>query len=451
MNKVLKYAGSLLFGALMLTACSPDSYDGPDLGAIPVAANYEDCVKVTVDQATNYAYFHFNAAPGVTPVWIIDGSSYNGEFTAKKYYRKAGTYSVQCKVKNRNGISDGAIERKFTVEKTKMNGFGGFDTNSDYNLFKGATMTQAPGFYAPGWSQIADPVARMSGTDFSITLPEATTDQWQAQVPFTTNISTTATAETYDFSVILTCSTDHPGVTVKFTNPNDDNDFYFAERVPLKAGEPFCYYETKLPSRDIQNLKLFIDFGGNPAGAEFVVENLVFIPTSKNDIEAPEKGEPEPVWVDVASADNLWNQANPTPGKWYYAPNWAQIADPTVKESGRSYSFTLPEATYDRWQAQFPIETTLGIADDTEYDFLAIIESSTEFKALVKLTDASDDNNFFFAKEVKLTAGGETRFFVKQAKLPSPCEKLKLFFDFGFNPANTDIVIKDIIIQKHRE
>ena len=42
MNKVLKYAGSLLFGALMLTACSPDSYDGPDLGAIPVAANYAE-------------------------------------------------------------------------------------------------------------------------------------------------------------------------------------------------------------------------------------------------------------------------------------------------------------------------------------------------------------------------------------------------------------------------
>ena len=442
-----------LFTVTLLTACSPESYDSPN-GDIPVAADYENCVTVTVDQDTNYAYFHFDAMPGVTPVWIIDGSSYTADFTAKKYYRKAGDYSVACKVKNANGISDGTITRTFHVDKTVMNGFGGFDVNSDKNLFKTATVTQAPGYYAPGWNPIADPpVTKGAGNDFTVVLPEATFEQWQAQVPFDTNISTVAEDDvTYDFSVILTATQDHGGVTIKLTNPYDDNDFYFAERQPLTAGEPVCFYVTKMPSRSISNLKLFFDFGGNAAGTEVVVENLVFIKSSDNDIEAPEKSEPEPVWVALDSDDNLWNKAGNVTYDWWYAPGWSLIAGPAVTQNGRAYSFTLPEGTTDRWMAQFSLVTEIGIADTSvEYDFIAIIESSNDFTGLVKLTDASDDNNFFFADEVKLYAGSEARFVARQKTIPNACEKLKLIFDFGGNPAGTEITVRDIILQVHRD
>ena len=236
---------------------------------------------------------------------------------------------------------------------------------------------------------------------------------------------------------------------VKFTNPNDDNDFYFAEEQVLKAGEPICFYMTEMPSRTIENLKLFFDFGTCPDGTEVSVENLVFIEHSKNEIVAPSKEEPEPVWRE---SENLWLTANPTLLPGYYAPGWAQIADPNVTIDGDVITIALPQATTDRWQAQVPFSTTLGITDvNQEYDFLAVIESNTSFKAMVKLTDANDDNNFFFANEKDLVAGGETRVVARQCKLGNPAESLKLFFDFGGNPTNTEIRITKIIFQTHKE
>ena len=79
------------------------------------------------------------------------------------------------------------------------------------------------------------------------------------------------------------------------------------------------------------------------------------------------------------------------------------------------------------------------------------VESSSDFTGLVKLTEDGNDDNFFFADEVKLFAGSEVRFVARQKTIPSPCEKLNLFFAFGGNPAGTSITIKDIILQKHRD
>lgn len=452
MNKIFKLIGCAALGVMALASCSPEDFTSPN-GNLPVAANYEDNVTVTVDQETNYAYFNFKSAKGVTPVWVIDGNYASGDFSAKKYYRKAGTYSVECWVKNANGLSKDSIAREFTIDKTIMNGFGGFDSKSDKNLFKTATVKKSSCYYAPGWSQIADPDVKMNGNDFTVVLPAATFEKWQCQIPMETNICTKAEEDvTYDFSVILTSNTDHGGVTIKLTNPDNDGDFYFEEQQKLKAGEPVCFYITKMPSRDIDNLKLFFDFGGNAENTEVVVENITFMKSSDNEIEAPEKGEPEPVWVAIDSEDNLWNKANPVQADWYYAPGWNSLPAPDVKVNGRSYTFTLPNATWERWQAQLPYNTDLGFSDtDTEYDFIAVIESSTEFTAHVKLSDVSDNTNALFDEDTKLVAGGEKRFFVTKAKMPKACEKVELRFDFGTNPDNTEITIKDIILQKHRE
>ena len=452
MNNIFKFVGGVLLGALTLTACSPEDYSSPNGNNVPVAENYKDNVVINVSQDENTAYFTFKSSPGVTPVWIIDGTQYSADFTAKKYQRKAGDYTVDLKVKNANGISEDVVTFKYHIDKTRMNGFGGFDVDSPDNLFKKATIKNVPGYYATGgdWHDPGVPLSiSTAGGDVSVTIPVGTEQRWQCQVPFETTVSTKAAAGvTYDFSCILTSNKDFTAM-VKFTNPQDDDDFYFAEEQVLKAGEPVCFYMTEMDSRDIQNLKLFFDFGGCPDATEVTVENLVFIEHSKNKIEAPEKEIPEPVWRE---AENLWATANPTLVPGYYAPGWAQIADPTVTIDGGVITIPLPAATTDRWQAQVPFDTSLGISNvDDEYDFLAVIESNATFKAMVKLTDASHDDNFFFANEKELVAGGETRFVVRQCKLPKPAEKMKLFFDFGGNPTNTEIRITKIILQTHKE
>ena len=106
MKNIFKYIAGVLVAGFAMTSCSPEDFTGAN-GNIPQASDYTDNFKVTVDQTTNYANFEFTSAPGVSPIWIIDGA-YQASYGFSKYYRKKGSYTVECKVKNANGISDGS-------------------------------------------------------------------------------------------------------------------------------------------------------------------------------------------------------------------------------------------------------------------------------------------------------------------------------------------------------
>lgn len=56
-----------LGGAMVFSACSEDSVYNVDINAVPMAADYADNINITVDQATNTAYFEFTGK-GVYPV-----------------------------------------------------------------------------------------------------------------------------------------------------------------------------------------------------------------------------------------------------------------------------------------------------------------------------------------------------------------------------------------------
>jgi hypothetical protein len=113
MKNIFKYMVGGLVAVFAITACSPEEFSGAD-GNIPQVSEYADNFKVTVDQETNYATFEFISAPGVSPVWIIDGA-YSGGFSFSKYYRKKGSYTVECKVKTVNGFSDGSVTKTFDI------------------------------------------------------------------------------------------------------------------------------------------------------------------------------------------------------------------------------------------------------------------------------------------------------------------------------------------------
>ena len=293
---------SLVKGALFallawgFTACSPEEFDSPTVAGIPVAADYEDAVRIVVDQETNYANFYFDAKKGVTPVWIIDGKNYSSDFTMSKYYRKAGDYSVEVKVANANGVSDGSISKTFHIDKTKMTGFGGFVYDSEFNMWTKATVGDPEFYYAPGWSQIANPAYSLSDGAYVVTLPVATTDRWQAQMKLPTNISTSADKH-YDFSVILTSTVNHPNVMVKLVDASDDNVFYCADEIPLTANEPVCFWKSDMEGLDIANLALVLDFGGNADNTEITFENIVLKDHANDDgTEVPVIDDtPEPV------------------------------------------------------------------------------------------------------------------------------------------------------------
>ena len=61
------------------------------------------------------------------------------------------------------------------------------------------------------------------------------------------------------------------------------------------------------------------------------------------------------------------------------------------------------------------------------------------------------DDNFFFAEQTDLLGNEDNKFWVASKKAPKEMHAISLVFDFGGNPANTKVTIKDIIFQTHRD
>ena len=67
----------------------------------------------------------------------------------------------------------------------------------------------------------------------------------------------------------------------------------------------------------------------------------------------------------------------------------------------------------------------------------------------IKLTDAADDDNYFFADRHEITADKAFVYKVTGARLPiGDAAALSLFFDFGGTPSGTNVKISDIILIK---
>lgn len=449
--------GMMLSAAIALgfSACSPEEFGSPKEAGIPVASDYEEAVRIEVDQETNYANFYFDSKKGVMPVWIIDGKNYSSDFSMSKYYRKAGDYNVEVKVANANGVSDGTIYKTFHVDKTKMTGFGGFVYDSEFNMWTKATVAPPAFYYAPGWGQITDPAFSLTDGAYVVTLPAATTDTWQAQMALVTNMATSVDKH-YDFSVILTSTTDHPHVTVKLADATNDGLFYFEGKVALTANEPVCFWKSGMEGIDIASLKLVLDFGGNSENTEITVESIVLKDHADDDgTEVPEVDDtPEPVWVDVNSDDNLWKGAQ-YEMSFYYAPGWNQIANPEMTVDGTKYIFSLPEGTNERWQAQcIFITSNVATSAAEEYDFKVTLTSNTDLPAVtVKLCSAGEGgDDIILVNEENIVVSAETPTVVKAIKKAGvDMEAVKLVFDFGGNPAGTEVQVESVILQKHRD
>ena len=302
------------------------------------------------------------------------------------------------------------------------------------NLWKSATYTNFF-YYAPGWAQIADPTIEVNGNSYKISLPSATSDQWQAQVHFQTDMSTNS-ATAYDFRCIFNATQDMNGVTVKLTMDGDDNVFYFTERVNLKAYEEYVFKRVNMEGIDMAKVNLVFDFGGNPDNTEVTVSSIIL----------QEHGSGKVSW-NADSSCNIWN-ASTFNNTFYYAPGWAQIADPTVTANGNSYTIALPAATSDQWQAQVHFHSTMSSNSSTTYDFHCIISSTQDMGGVtVKLTKEGDDNTFYFAERVKVAAY-EDYVFALTGMAGLDMDLINLVFDFGGNPDNTEVTISKVIFKE---
>ena len=79
-----------------------------------------------------------------------------------------------------------------------------------------------------------------------------------------------------------------------------------------------------------------------------------------------------------------------------------------------------------------------------------VIEADNDASGVtVKLTDAVDDNNFFFANRCDVTADKPCIFKAESVSLPvGDAGALSLFFDFGGTPEGTRVKISKIYIEE---
>ena len=358
-------------------------------------------------------------------------------------------------------IDNGEIAWHFTITSGAAEvKFNGFNYNHEANLWKPVDAEGAHSysfFYAPGWTQIADPEVSCAGGKYTFSLPSATSEQWQAQcfiIP-TTDLPLSA-ATNYDFSCILNSSTDIKKVTLKLTDTTNDGNFLFTENVNLTAFEDYVFYLSDLPGIDAAAVKMVFDFGGNPDNTEVSVSNIVLKDHAIDDgtvlPSVPEEPVAGPEEYKYDSEANLWKAADAAHSySFFYAPSWSQLPDPEVENNGNEYLLKLPSATFAQWQAQFFIipDNPVALESSKSYDFSVVLNSTTDIRAVtLKLTENGNDDNFLFTENVNLTAFEDYIFDLSD--LPGiDAAAVKMVFDFGGNPDNTEVTIKRIVLKDH--
>ena len=339
--------------------------------------------------------------------------------------------------------------------------FTGFDPNSNFNMWKNAEYTMFF-WYAPGWNQIADPDFKANGNDYTVTLPEATTDQWQAQMAFKTSLSTNA-ATNYDFSCIINSDKDLNGATVKLVMDGDDNVFYFTDRIDLKAGQDYIFWKSDMPGIDMERVNLFFDFGGCQAGTIVNISSIVLkdhanddgtkLPDNPDNPDNPDG--PVMDW-DYESSANLWKAVDDGTlfgafGYWFADNGWNQIPNSEANHSGDTYEIFLPEGMGgSQWQGQFHIDTKLTASASKAYNFYMVMEADNDCpQVTIKLTD-SGDTNFFCEGRHDVKADEPFIFKLTGATLKEgkDAESIRLFFDFGGSPAGTKVKISKIYFEE---
>ena len=358
-------------------------------------------------------------------------------------------------------IDNGEIAWHFTITSGAAEvKFNGFNYNHEANLWKPVDAEGAHSysfFYAPGWTQIADPEVSCAGGKYTFSLPSATSEQWQAQcfiIP-TTDLPLSA-ATNYDFSCILNSSTDIKKVTLKLTDTTNDGNFLFTENVNLTAFEDYVFYLSDLPGIDAAAVKMVFDFGGNPDNTEVSVSNIVLKDHAIDDgtvlPSVPEEPVAGPEEYKYDSEANLWKAADAAHSySFFYAPSWSQLPDPEVENNGNEYLLKLPSATFAQWQAQFFIipDNPVALESSKSYDFSVVLNSTTDIRAVtLKLTENGNDDNFLFTENVNLSAFEDYIFDLSD--LPGiDAAAVKMVFDFGGNPDNTEVTIKRIVLKDH--
>lgn len=355
-------------------------------------------------------------------------------------------------------IDNGEIAWHFTITSGAAEvKFNGFNYNHEANLWKPVDADGAHSysfFYAPGWTQIADPEVSCAGGKYTFSLPSATSEQWQAQcfiIP-TTDLPLSA-ATNYDFSCILNSSTDIKKVTLKLTDTTNDGNFLFTENVNLTAFEDYVFYLSDLPGIDAAAVKMVFDFGGNPDNTEVTIKRIVLKDHAIDDgtHKGGASGENPGGGLDTSGTD-IWDNAKVSYTWWYSMADWSGTLTPEISTISNGWKVVIPAGIGgSEWQGQTHFTLDAPASAAKKYDFCVTLNSSAACTCTVKLAWEGNDKDhaFFYDGNVALSAYEDFQYIQSGVSPDADYDKLALFIDLGRTPAGAEVEIKDIHLYEH--
>jgi hypothetical protein len=111
MKRIIYLIAGIFVTLFTLSSCSSEEIEGLDQSGVPKISEMQISITV-VDKA---ATFHMENE-GVVPIWIISAIKTVAQNDCQIKYKNAGTYTVEVKAYNRNGVSDGSVMKEFVVE-----------------------------------------------------------------------------------------------------------------------------------------------------------------------------------------------------------------------------------------------------------------------------------------------------------------------------------------------
>ena len=457
MNKIFKYIGSSLMVAMACTACSPETFDGPDQNGIPSMSGVG--INLNVDQSVNQATFEVQNLPkGTYPLWTINGNVYSTLNPMSWANSKAGTYDVELRLGNRNGFSQSNVRESFTFENSKVDFSAYFSRISRTWRIDHAEVGHM-GCGEPGsdgsnwWSANPEDKADWGVYDDRITFTEEggyTYDPGEGGTMYVNTgcsiFSEYNTNDGQDFMANVESQTAKYSFDVE------------GEKVLLKlpANTQFPYISSDAQFANpvftvvkLNNNEMVLLYEGDGITWRFMF-------TSKDDNGGG--GEDVKVDWDPASAANLWKavedgSAFDQLGYYFADNNWSPIDFTEATHADGTYALTLPEGLGgSQWQGQFHIDTKLTASAEKFYNFYLLMESDQDLPQVTfKLTDAGD-TNFLCEERNDVPAGGyvfkRTGLLLKEG---TDASAIRLFFDFGGSPAGANVKISKIYLEEATE
>ena len=437
--------------AMALTACSPETFDGPDQNGIPSVTGVD--IDMNVDQAVNEATFTVQNMPkGTYAFWTVDDKVYSTLSPMHWVNSKAGTYAVELRLGNRNGFSQSSITKTFTFENTKVD-FTQYISRISRTWRINHTEVGHMGCGEPGtdgsnwWSAQPEDKADWGVYDDRITFSEDGVYDYDPGEGGTVYVN-------YETSLFPEYNT------------NDGNDFMApverqtsiynfdvdGDKVILKLGEgtlfPYLskdkqYAEPVFTVVKLTNSEMVLLYEG-----EGITWRFMF--TSKED-DAPKdfKG------YKFDSDGNMLRDATWELSRYYaHGDGWEgyNAEDITyTNEGNKKFVVTLPYESNQRWQAQFQLQNLGGVSTvaGKNYDFSIKLKANQDLNsATVKLTDAADDTNFYFDEVIPLE--GDAEYLLYKSNMEGKdIAAMHLVFDFGGCQAGTVVEISDMVLKDH--